>query len=176
MDRLAASASDNFCVFHCAEKWFGVPALSVRELSPRPNLVAVPRTHPVLVGLCHVRNEFLPMVSCRILMGEGVPSVGDERQMLVIETASTHWGLLVDKVTGLESLEVTFDLDANFSEHASTATQGWATYKEHAVRVLDPAGLFRQAHAILLQAWREQTDVLEEDKYFAMSAEPSCSS
>ena len=84
--------------------------------------------------------------------------------------------VFVDKVTGLESLKVTFDLDANFSEHASTATQGWATYKEHAVRVLDPAGLFRQAHAILLQAWREQTDFLEEDKYFAMSAEPSCSS
>src|SRR5262245_47348796 len=86
------------CVFRRGASWFAVPALSVCEVMLRPAIVIVPNAQTPLVGLCHVRSEFLPVLNLSPLLGEHTSMLSGEPQMLVLASPEGNWGLLVDQV------------------------------------------------------------------------------
>jgi chemotaxis signal transduction protein len=136
----------------------------IRKVMPRPPLVAVPWTGPSLVGLCHVRGEFLPVLTLDRLLS--CTDLQDERFMIVVnETAgpwrgssgtavplSSHtpdgnpeptarggpWGILADEVATLAALELSSAPEADGEGGWPSAVTGWATHERGVVRILDP--------------------------------------
>jgi chemotaxis signal transduction protein len=140
------------CVFRRGTSWFALPALSVREVLSRPSIVIVPHARSPLTGLCHVRSEFLPVLNLGPLFGEEAAFLSTESQMVVIEAAEGNWGLLVDQVVALTSLETSVAPEGS-SNSWSAAVLGWATYRDQVVRVVEPGVYYRLAEVELDAGW-----------------------
>lgn len=126
------------CVFLLGTKRMAVQATSVREVMPQPEMVSVPGTPPVFAGLCHIRSEFVPVLNLDSVLSDQPNSRSDV--LLVVEDSTSVFGILVDSVRGLMSLEVS---DAPESSDAvwSSAVVGWALEDEIVVQVLDTGRL-----------------------------------
>ncbi len=124
----------SYCLFRKGSVWFALPARVVREVMPRPSFVSIPRTHRTLSGLSHIRSEFLPVLNFSSLLPE--ETFGKEQFLLVVEESDQDWGLLVDEVTSLASLEHSDAPEEVRSDWESTIT-GWATYEDRIIRILD---------------------------------------
>ena len=161
-------SSERFCLFRSGTSWFALPAMCVQEVSFRPPIIPVPATASVLAGLCHFRNEFLAVLSLRRLLpasprvasrGLGVASRGiasraiePESQILVVQRGDGPWALLVDSVAALETLDASPSQEAGDDGWADVVT-GWATFRDHSVRILDPDTFYELAHQALQECW-----------------------
>lgn len=145
---LELSASEKYCLFHRATATFGLLASVVREVASRPPITVVPDADPFLAGICHIRNEFLPVLH---LSEFAAPKEcrGTEQQIIVVSAASGPWALLVDRVIGLLPLEVSLCSDVGASHGWSAAVMGSATYQNQVVQVLDANALLRLAEDVL---------------------------
>ena len=158
-----------YCVFRRGIFWFALPALSVREVLLRPAITLVPNARALLTGLCHVRSEFLPVLNLGPLLGGDAPLLTSEAQMLVVESADGHWGLLVDQVAALTPLETSVAPEEN-STPWFTAVLGWATYQDQLVRVLEPAVFYRMAESCFEEGWAVSNGDYREDRSDADAA------
>ena len=163
---------EKHCVFRSAYDWLAWPATEVREITFRPALVPVPWSDPALAGLCHLRSEFLPVLSLRSLSELPASEPDLERQMLVLKTSEDAWGLLVDRVVGLESLE-TSPSTAGRDDDWNAATLGWANHRGHIVRVLDPDALVRFVKQRLEGVWNRELPVARPAKVSTDSPDAS---
>lgn len=129
-------ASIVHCVFRRGASWFALPAVAVREVLARPDMVRVPETPTTFEGLCHVRSEFIPVVNLECLTNDAAHS--EDRIMLILDDDEGPWGILVDEVATLCVLEIS---DAPESQHAEdhSAVVGWATHGEILIHVLESA-------------------------------------
>lgn len=137
------------CVFRCGESWYSVPAVAVREIVVPPDLVHLPFCPPSLLGLCHLRNEFIPVVSLTALLDyeAAADRVGTER-LLVFEGRSA-WSLLISDSATLESVETSV---AQESRSGDTLL-GTAMFRDKIVRVLHPGRLHSKVQQILEKHW-----------------------
>ena len=58
------------CVFRRSKSWLALPAIDVREVMLRPEIVFVPGTPDSFSGLVHVRSEFLPVLNLGSVLPE----------------------------------------------------------------------------------------------------------
>jgi len=144
---------EKYCILRLRSSWFALPAMSLREVVTRPALVAVPATHPVMEGLCHLRAEFLPVLRLAMLLNEDeVQPESHPSQVLVMMGASGPWGISVDQVVALEALEVVI----NFDDHdRASVVLGSANYRDQIVRVLNHTALLRRAQLWLDKHWQD---------------------
>jgi chemotaxis signal transduction protein len=147
--------SEKHCVFQSAGDWLGWPITELREITFRPAVMPVPFSDPALAGLCYFRSEFLPVLSLRALAEHGAAPSSAERQMLVLKTCDGVWGLLVDRVIGLESLE-TSPSTAVRNNDWNAATLGWANHRGRVVRVIDPEAFVQFVKRRLEQVWNRE--------------------
>jgi chemotaxis signal transduction protein len=154
MDSPSLQTYERFCIVRRGTSWFAVPALSLREVAAPSSLVAVPAAPAVVAGLCHQRNEFLVVLRLEVLAGEQVAARNDKSQMLVLAGPHGSWGLLVDEVAGLQSLEVSVNAEAKQPDSWVAAVLGSATYDGKVVHVLDVNSLYRFAEYALGQSWQ----------------------
>ena len=149
-------ASHAHCVFRRGSSWFAFPVESVREVMFRPPIVPIPLAGTILVGLCHIRSDFLPVLNLHMFLAEDVTRLSAEKQLLVMSGVDGDWGLLVDQVVDLESLEISLNSDADSDGATSGIVVGWATYRDQVVRVLDPIRFDRFARQVLQVSWRDR--------------------
>jgi len=161
MHVLDVQSARMYCVFRRGTSWFAVPALAVREVLFRPAIAHVPNTSPLLSGLCHVRTEFLPVLNLGPLLGGDASAQGDATQLLVISSDERTWGLLVDQVVALNSLETYVSAERD-SNSWFAAVLGWARYQDQVLRVLDPSAYYRVAETALEQEWAAAHDEYDE--------------
>jgi chemotaxis signal transduction protein len=147
------SACDKYCVFVSGSGWYAVPALAVREVAPCPDLFRVPAADVSLAGICHLRNEFLAIVRLDLLQAHEAQANHDPQQLLVLTANAGAWGLLVDKVVALESMEFSIRTELDREDGHLDLQIGAATYHDHFVRLLDPHHLYRYAELRLRNAW-----------------------
>lgn len=133
---------DKYCIACSGETWFAFPAVVVREVAVRPRVVQVPHSDRVLSGLCHLRNEFLPVLRASVLLGTS-DAAGSEERMIVMTGVDGPWGLLVDSVAALEPLEISYVREWESADAWSSSMIGTASYREQIVQVLDPEVLHR---------------------------------
>ena len=160
------------CVFRRGNFYFALPAISMREVVPRPRVIPFPNSSPALAGLCHHRNEFLPVVSLAYLIGDEDSSenVGEEH-VLVMCSPQSSWALLIDNVVALTSLEVSTDSSTNDGGFWSQGVMGSAMHREQIVKVLDPHGLYKFVEGTLKSYWDVRgTQPLESRKVHEPSA------
>lgn len=156
------AAAEKQCVFRVGSSWFSLLATAVREVTMAPDLVRVPGSHPALAGLCHVRNEFVPVVLLGPLLGDAADAQPAARKMLVLSGSAGNWALLVEEVVALESLETLIDPDARSSDVGASAVMGTATCRDQVVRVLDPNSLYRRAEELLRSCWTSLIQTLDD--------------
>ena len=149
---------DKYCVFRSGQNWHAVPALSVRYVTPTPRLFAVPQTHGVLAGVCHLRNEFLAVLHLGRLCGHETASALPSK-LLSIASVQGAWGLLADEVRALATLDST--TGETDSSGFGNLVVGAATHEGNFVRLLDPNRLYKLAEDQLRETWDlEQSQTL----------------
>ncbi|HUY80683.1 MAG TPA: chemotaxis protein CheW [Acidobacteriaceae bacterium] len=91
-----AGALVEVCSVRLGQTWFGVPITHIVEIvgSARPQ--PVPLAPGYVGGLVHYRGDVLTTVSLRRLLD--LPPMDDAQDILVLESASGCFGLLVDSV------------------------------------------------------------------------------
>ena len=91
-----ASSLKDVCSVRLGQTWFGIPIAHILEIvggaRPRP----VPLAPAYVGGLVHYRGDVLTTVSLRQLLG--LPAKDGAQDILVLESASGCFGLLVDLV------------------------------------------------------------------------------
>lgn len=146
------------CVFRRGSFWLALPAIVVREVMPRPNMVFVPGTPNIFVGLCHVRSEFIPVLNLDAVLPEF--DLSDDSVMLVVDDTDGPWAVLVDEITSLRALEIS-DAPATDVFDTSCVVIGWATYDSHVIQVLDQSRVRMRAEQELAAIW-QSADVLRQ--------------
>lgn len=144
------------CVFRHGPTWLALPATAVREVLPRPEMVAVPGTSREFVGLCHVRSEFIPVLNLNSVLPDSRQS--GEHVMLILEDPDGPWALLVDQVTSLQPLEIS-DAPECDSAGPEAAIIGWATLNDTVIQVLDQSRIRQFAEYRLSCVWHSGTGV-----------------
>lgn len=145
-------ASDKHCVFRCGETWFSVPAVSVREIVMTPELVAVPDCHEALVGLCHLRSDFIPVVTLQSLLDSAASIANDNSSCLLVFDHACAWALLISGSAGLEAIETIVSQDSR-SDHDHSVVIGTAMFRDRIVRVLNPNALLAKAQQAFEGHW-----------------------
>ncbi|TWT83799.1 CheW-like domain protein [Planctomycetes bacterium CA13] len=153
-----APASDKHCVFRSGASWFSVPAVSVREIALLPNLVQVPACHSSLAGICHLRSEFVPVISINALLGFEKTSASQPNNKLIVihgvgsQTAGC-WAIQIAEAASLESLEALGTAESRADDTSQSPVMGTAMFREEIVRILDSVTLYRQVRRVLEELW-----------------------
>jgi chemotaxis signal transduction protein len=144
---------EKYCVVRIGSSWFAIPALAVREIRTSDHVVPVPKSHAILAGLCHLGNEFLPVLRWFDQAAHEPSACGPDTQLVVVTGLSGDWAFAVDEVAGLASLDVSVDADTRSSDGWLAAVLGSATYRDKVVRLLDTNRLYRFAEREVRQRW-----------------------
>ena len=153
---------ERYCVFRQASHWYAFPATDVLQVAPVPHIVHVPDADPVLAGLCHSRNEFLPVLRLHSLVGQLRAEDPSEQQLLVMRGSQGPWALLVDRVSGLETLEVSLNYESSASGDWAAAITGSATLRKELVRVLDARRVYSLSESVLQSRWSNADSAPQE--------------
>ena len=160
MTNIEINDSERFCIFRCQDQCYGLPALDVRGVSPRPVIRPVPNSDPTLAGISHVQNEFIPVVSFRALSQVSYSSdAGADQQLLTLPGPSGAWSMLIDQVITLAPLEVSFSSFSCHNDRWSKVVVGSADHRGEVVQILDANALYQYAAGLLEEFW--QTDLNE---------------
>lgn len=139
--------------FELAGEHIAFPMERVLEIVRVPNTVDVPMTHPALMGLANLRGVVLPVIDLRQLLD--LPTTDRaESQRVVVCDAGSQFGLCVDRVSSVMSVEA-----AEIEESSTTATLVAADLllgvvkneDETLTQLVDPAGVVGAAFQGLTQ-------------------------
>ncbi len=158
MSRLNLDDAQRYCVFQSEESWFGIPCLSVRSIVPRPTVTRMPFSDPVLKGVSHIQNEFIPIVSLRSLLNVQYESNESEQQLMIFCSTSSPWGLLIDRAVGLAELEPSYSAVSPKEEQQwSKVVVGSASWSNHVLQILDPDAILSYALKLMDSYWSDAT-------------------
>lgn len=154
MEQFDFDGSERFCIFQCHEHWYGISALDVQGVSPRPEIRSVPNSDPVLSGISHVHNNFMPVVSLRALAQINYEQDSNsQQQLLTLPGPPGPWGVLIDQVISLAPLEVSISNFSNANDQWSKVLSGSASYRNQVVQILDAKALYQYADSMLKRFW-----------------------
>ena len=154
MSQLSLDQTERYCVFRCDDRWYAIQALAVRSIVPRPELTPAPQSDPILKGICHTQNEFLPVISLRALTQiQYETAAGSEQQLLILSGPQGPWGLLIDQADSLATLEIAISNYANSADRWAQATLGSASYRNQVLEVLDPVAVYEYAAGLIDGYW-----------------------
>ena len=145
------SRNASYCVFRNGPSWFALRAMEVREAMRRPDMVFIPGTPKLFIGLCHVRSEFIPVLNLKSVLAEC--SESNEQILLVLDDPDGVWGFLVDELASLQQLDISDAPEADSFETGCTVI-GWATFGDAVVQVLDPSRIRHLAEQELAVIWQ----------------------
>lgn len=112
------------------------PLDQVDEILTLPSLTRVPLTQSWMLGVANVRGNLLPVIDMHAyLTGQLIP-VTKEARVLAVRDGELFFGLLVESVSGLQSLDVQDRI-----EDAGDARDELTPYTDGAFRVGDDAWL-----------------------------------
>lgn len=151
------------CIFVAGASTWSVPANVVREITPRPPITPIPDSPSLLAGMCHLRNEFLPVFSLDAIAGESADDTTDRDHLLVLTGPEGSWGLLIDRGVTLEPLEIAVADDPSESD-ALPVVMGTASFREEVVQVLDIDGLLRTGTQSLARHWNRSESARREQR------------
>ncbi len=137
----SAAVNLEMCSVRVGQTLFGIPITHILEIVGGTIPQAVPLAPPFVGGLVHYRGDVLTTVNLRQLLG--LPLNDGRRDILVLESSSGSFGLLVDSVG--EVLTVSSDnYEPNPSildERRRTLFAGAYKLKEGLLVMLDPERL-----------------------------------
>lgn len=146
--------NDNYCVFQAENAVWAVAAAAVREIADAAPIVAVPEAPSEVVGVCHVRMEFLPVLSLPGLLGEAGADHHAPEFLLILNGGEGPWALPIQKALSLQALEVAVGEMGSDFRFCSMGLLGTASFRDKVLRVIDASWLYRRAHEVIENHWR----------------------
>ena len=155
MKTIDLNEAQKYCVFESNDHWFGFSSLNIRGVIPAPEISGLPHSDPVVVGVAHVQNEFLPVINLRALLDVEYENKNPQQQMMILSINQLNWGLLIDKAHGLSTLEVSISTLPDRDDTWSKVVTGSASWSNQVLQVLDPEAVYGYAHEMLQRYWRD---------------------
>lgn len=150
------SHNDQYCVFQAENSIWAVAAASVREIADTAPIVNVPEAPPEVVGVCHIRMEFVPVLSLPGLLGEA----GGDREsadfLLILDGSEGRWALPIQRALSLHPLEIAVGEAATDANPRSSGILGTATFRDQVLRIVDASWLYRRAHDVMEKHWNRE--------------------
>lgn len=95
-----------FVSFTISNQEYAVPLNHVLEIMEMPeNVVHVPNVHNAVLGLVSLRNRFIPLLDIRKLFGFAVSDKSSKSRVIILETAKTVAGIVVDSVSEILTVD-----------------------------------------------------------------------
>lgn len=88
--------------FELAGQSYALPLEAVLEVAPVPaEILSLPRTDEVLVGVAQRREAVLPILSTRALLGLPDPVLSGDERLVVTRVGDQTLGLIVDRISAI---------------------------------------------------------------------------
>lgn len=152
------------CMFRIRDDYFCIAAAEVSEIILLPEIAQIPDTDPALLGVCHLKTSFLPVISLLNLVSTEIASNAECGTKLLIlrgnsASAFSKYAIVITDACGL----VTIPLKGHISteqrngELLSKLFSGTTVYKEQIVRVLEPARFYGAVTERLERSWSRES-------------------
>ena len=82
----------------CGEQRFGINVFKVQEVIQCPNLTQIPKSHPAVCGVAHLRGKTIPVLDLSMAIGAGCMSRDGRGYVIVTEYNRSTQGFLVSAV------------------------------------------------------------------------------
>lgn len=168
--------SEHHFVFELGGALYGISALAVREVALPHQLVDVPVTTDAVAGICHFRNELLPVLNLQSLTDSFATRKSTGRQLLVISGTSGDCAIRIDRAIGIDSLDIASTTDAQWNDTWSNVLIGTASHTEGVVRVLDVDAVYRETRDQLHHLWARKTEAVDHSALEVAGGSSSLSS
>jgi purine-binding chemotaxis protein CheW len=111
---------------HVGDQLFGLPILQVRDVFIVPSVTPVPLAPPSVAGLFNLRGRVITMLSVKAMLGQAAPPMNDTMTAIGIEWQNEAFGLLVDKIGEVLTLETSRreQNPANLDPHWAAVSAG----------------------------------------------------
>jgi chemotaxis signal transduction protein len=147
--------NDQYCVFQAEDAVWAIAAASVREIADTAPIVVVPEAPPEVVGVCHIRMEFVPVLSLPCLLGEAGADQKAEF-LLILDGGEGPWALPIQRALSLHTLEIAVGEAAMDGQHRSSGILGTASFRDQVLRIVDASWLYRRAHDVIESHWKRE--------------------
>ncbi|GBE17681.1 MAG TPA: chemotaxis protein CheW [Euryarchaeota archaeon] len=92
-------------VFTLGEEELAFEIQSVREIIRVPRITKVPNASEFVEGVINLRGQIKPVINLRRMLGLPVAEVSSEGKIIIIESHEQTFGVIVDRVVGVLSVE-----------------------------------------------------------------------
>jgi purine-binding chemotaxis protein CheW len=137
----AANSTLQMCTFRMANRLFGVNILDVKEVNENTNVTPIYHAPPDICGYINIRGQILLVVNLRETFGfdQGHKVVGGTGKVVVFKhSVDEPFGILVDEVCDVVSIEQSRIVDRRANEIASDAVKEFRRAKEGIVMGVYP--------------------------------------
>ena len=115
---------------------YTIPILKVQEIVNLPNVTKLPQASDYLEGVTNLRGKIIPIINLKKMVG--LPSESSGEKVIVISSGRITFGILVDGITGVISIEQDeIEPAANFMNTQIEQIEGVARLNDRLVVLLD---------------------------------------
>ncbi len=115
---------------------YTIPILKVQEIVNLPNVTKLPQASDYLEGVTNLRGKIIPIINLKKMVG--LPSESAGEKVIVISSGRITFGILVDGITGVVSIEEDeIEPAANFMNTQIDQIEGVARLNDRLVVLLD---------------------------------------
>lgn len=115
---------------------YTIPILKVQEIVNLPNVTKLPQASDYLEGVTNLRGKIIPIINLKKMVG--LPSESAGEKVIVISSGRITFGVLVDGITGVISIEENeIEPAENFMNTQVEQIEGVARLNDRLVVLLD---------------------------------------
>jgi len=115
---------------------YTIPILKVQEIVNLPHMTKLPQAPDYLEGVTNLRGKIIPIINLKKMVGLQSQSAGEK--VIVISSGRITFGVLVDGITGVVSIEESeIEPAANFMNTQIEQIEGVARLKDRLIVLLD---------------------------------------
>lgn len=133
----APSRGRETLTFRIGAEEYGVDILRVREIRRYETTTAVPNAPAELKGVMNLRGEIVPILDLRLRFGSGEPRYDEATVTIILESARSTIGWVVDSVSEVLALTDVRPAPAMDSGPNGTAIDGIAVEGDRMILLLD---------------------------------------
>jgi purine-binding chemotaxis protein CheW len=130
--------------FRLNQDFYGVDIADVQTIIKTQLICPVPFTPDYVEGLINLRGQIVPIINLRKRLGMPVIEVDNNSRLIIISTQDEWAGILVDEVSGVNSLpkNVIEPASSFISATETTLLLGIARTEKHLILILDMDAVF----------------------------------
>jgi len=101
----ASASAQDYLTFAIDSQVYGIDILSVREIRAWTDVTNLPNTPEFVRGIINLRGTIVPIYDLRVRLGGGITKPTRMHVVIVVVAANGTFGLLVDSVSDILSIE-----------------------------------------------------------------------